>query len=236
MPINRRVAVLALIAGAPLVAQERAVKTGPPFIRTSGDAVEAAKPDRATLNIGVTTEAQTAQAAATDNARQLDAVVNAIRDGLGGAAELKTSGYAVNPDYRYPQPGGPPLIAGYTVTNTLEVKLSDVSLVGKLFDLATQFGANTIHGVQFQVKDESGLQAQALREAASKARAKAEAIASALGLKIVRVISAEEGSTNVIRPAVFMAAGAQMRATPTPVEAGTVEVHAEVTLTVEVSP
>ncbi len=233
MAINRRIAVLALITGAPLIAQERAVKTGPPFIRTSGDAVSTAKPDRATLNIGVTTQAQTAQAAAADNARQLDAVVNAIRDGLGGAAELKTSGYAVNPDYRYPQPGGPPL-AGYTVTNTLEVKLSDVSLVGKLFDLATQFGANTIHGVQFQVKEESGLQAQALREAAAKARAKAEAIASALGLKIVRVISVEEGSTNVIRPAVFMAA--QMRSVPTPVESGTVEVRAQVTLTVEVSP
>jgi len=85
------------------------------------------------------------------------------------------------------------------------------------------------------VKDESGLQAQALREAAAKARAKAEAIASALGLKIVRVISAEEGSTNVIRPAVFMGVAAQ-RAAPTPVEAGTVEVRAEVTLTVEVAP
>jgi len=234
MAINRRVAALALLAGAPLVAQERAVKAGPPLIRTSGDAVVTAKPDRATLNIGVTTQAQTAQAAAAENARQLDAVVNAIRDGLGGAAELKTSGYAVTPDYRYPQPGGPPLIAGYTVTNMLEVKLNDVSLVSKLIDVSAQFGANTIHGVQFQVKEESGLQAQALREAATKARAKAEAIASALGLKIVRVISAEEGSTNVVRPAVFMAA--QMRAVPTPVESGTVEVRAQVTLTVEVSP
>ena len=234
MAINRRVAALALLAGAPLVAQERAVKAGPPLIRTSGDAVVTAKPDRATLNIGVTTQAQTAQAAAAENARQLDAVVNAIRDGLGGAAELKTSGYAVTPDYRYPQPGGPPLIAGYTVTNMLEVKLNDVSLVSKLIDVSAQFGANTIHGVQFQVKEESGLQAQALREAAAKARAKAEAIASALGLKIVRVISAEEGSTNVVRPAVFMAA--QMRAVPTPVESGTVEVRAQVTLTVEVSP
>ena len=234
MTINRGVAVVALIACAPLAAQERTAKTGPPFIRTSADAVVTAKPDRATLSIGVTTQAQTAQAAAAENARQLDAVVNAVRDGFGATAELKTSGYAVNPDYRYPQPGGPPLIAGYTVINTLEVKLSEVSLLGKLFDLATQFGANTIHGVQFQVKEEGALQAQALREAAAKARAKAEAIASALGLKIVRVISAEEGSTNVIRPAAFV--GAQMRAVPTPVESGTVEVRAEVTLTVEVSP
>ena len=65
-----------------------------------------------------------------------------------------------------------------------------------------------------------------------------EAMAQALGLRIVRVLSAEETGTNVIRPLAgemqtFARAAA---APPTPVESGTIEVRANVTVTVEVSP
>jgi uncharacterized protein YggE len=108
--------------------------------------------------------------------------------------------------------------------------------VGKIIDTATQSSANRIQSLQFSLKDEQVVYIQALREAVTKARAKAEAIASALGLKTVRVLSVEEGGP-LERPR--YAEGMQARAAApvqTPVEPGTIEVRARVTLTVEIVP
>jgi len=218
------------------LAQDRALQPKRPFIRATGEATVAAKPDQVKVDIGVTSQAETAQAAASENARHTDAVVQQIRQAFGPAAQLKTLGYSVSPQYRYPKPGGPPAIAGYTVSNTIEVKLDDISRAGKLIDLATQSGANAIHSLQFGLKDETALQAQALREASANARAKAEAMAGGLSLKIAGVISAEEGGTNIVRPMAPMVMARKVEAAPTPVAADNIEVHASVTLTVEVSP
>ncbi len=67
-------------------------------------------------------------------------------------------------------------------------------------------------------------------------KAKADEMASALGLKIVKVLSVTEGERGV-RPIVMpQPRGAQIEALaapPTPVEAGTIEVRSSVTLTGE---
>src|SRR3989442_940588 len=65
---------------------------------------------------------------------------------------------------------------------------------------------------------------------------KAEAIASALGLKIQRVLHVEEGGS-IIRPVEYGDTMGAMRAAataPTPIESGSIDVRATVTLTVEV--
>jgi uncharacterized protein len=237
MRIDSKTAALCLWPLA-VLAQDPAPKPAPSFVRAAAEAIATAKPDRAVLDIGVVTQAQTAQTASAHNATQLDAAIREIRSAMGGAAELKTIGYSVRPEYRYPQGGGQPKITGYTATNVLEVTLNDVSLAGKVIDVATQSGANTVNGLRFTLKDESGVRTRALREAAANARAKTEAMAQALGLRIIRVLSAEETGTNVIRPLAgemqtFARAAA---AAPTPVESGTIEVRANVTVTVEVSP
>lgn len=203
----------------------------PPSIRTLGEATVSAKPDRAVLDIGVITQAENAQAAGSQNAAQVSAVLARLRS-LGPAAELKTVSYSISPNYRYPKEGGQPSIAGYNASNTVELATSDLTLVAKAIDLATQSGANNIQRLQFQLKDDQAVRAQALRQAAAQARNSAEALASALGLKIVRVLSVEEnseaGRPQPIRP---MAA---MKAASTPVESGAIDVSAAVTLTVQV--
>ena len=79
------------------------------------------------------------------------------------------------------------------------------------------------------------MRAQALREAATKAKAKTEAIAAAAGSEDFRVLFAEEGGP-VVRPVFAAMEMAQAKAADvqTPVEPGTIEVRATVTLTVEV--
>lgn len=228
--------VLIATAGTAL-AQETAERTSRPSIRVTGDATVTVKPDQAEISIGVVTQAQTAQTAATQNAQKQDAVISELRKALGPNADVKTISYSVSPNYRYPREGGQPIITGYTASNIVQVKTTNLQQVGKLIDLATESGANNIQALRFTLKDETSAQDQALRDASRKARAKAESIASALGLKIQRILHVEEaGST--IRPIMEMNArfGAMQAQGQTPVESGSIDVRATVTLTVEVAP
>jgi uncharacterized protein YggE len=218
------------VAGAQAPADRRLL---PPNIRTTGEASVSAKPDRAILDIGVVTQAATAQAAGSENASQTSAVLSRLRS-LGTAAEIKTVSYSLAPNYRYPPGGGQPLLTGYTAHNTLELTTGDLDLVAKAIDLATQSGANNIQRLQFTLKDEGPARAQALRQAAAQARANAEAVASALGLKIVRVLSVDQVVQTPIRPMPARAMAAAATAPPTPVEPGVIEIPATVTLTVQV--
>ncbi len=221
--------VLTLL-GAGDAAQEPDGRPTPPFIRVHGEATVTVQPDQARIDIGVTTQTQTAQAAAADNAQRLEAVLTELRRALGAGAEIKTVSYSLNPDYRYPKEGGEPTITGYTATNVVRVTLNDLTRVGQAIDAATKSGANQVHRLQFTLKDEQAAQSQALRAAAVKAKAKAESLAQALGLKIARVLSVVESSGDVqpiMRDVTLARAEA---AASTPVEPGTIEVRATVTL------
>ena len=115
--------------------------------------------------------------------------------------------------------------------------LDDLAKIGPVIDAATQAGANRVQGIQFTLRDQDGVRAQALREAALRARAEADVLAAALGLRVLRVLTVEENSPHVL-PIRFDGAARSMvaSAAATPVESGTLDVNAQVTLSVEVGP
>jgi uncharacterized protein YggE len=201
-------------------------------VRASGDGVVYARPDRAIFDIGVVTEAATAQAAGSQNAAQVQSMLAKLRGVIGPQARVQSTSYALNPEYQYPKSGGKPTISGYRAVNVVEVTMDDLAAAGKAIDAATEGGANEIQRLRFTLKDEKPARAEALRQAAEAARANAEAMAAALGLKLGRVLRVEQGAEEgVIRPqpmAMARAAGA----VATPVEAEAIEVRATVTLTV----
>lgn len=204
-------------------------------IQTTGEATVSAPPDRARLDIGVTTQAATSQAAAEQNAQKLAATLARLRGVLGQNADIRTIAYSLNPVYRYPREGGQPTITGYTATNIVRATIDDLTLVGRVIDAATQAGANQIQQLQFTLKDEQRVQAQALKEAAVKARQKAEAIADALNLRVLRIVTVSEGGQTVVPVReVAMAARVADAVQTTPIEAGTIEIRASIGLVVEV--
>ena len=207
-------------------------------IRVSGDARVSAKPDRVPIDLGVQTQAQLSQEAASANARQLDATLAAVRKAAGPTAQLKTVSYSLNPNYQY-HSGAEPTIVGYTALNVVQVQLDDLARIGDVIDAATHAGANRVQGIQFTLRDQDAVRAEALREAAARARAEAEVLAQALNLKILRVLTVEESSPGIVPVRTHLAmarASAASADVPTPVEAGTLDVSALVTLTVEVGP
>jgi hypothetical protein len=240
MKYTQRLTLLPLalsFAAGPTLGQQAVQTAQPPSIVVSAEAIVTAKPDQARIDIRVVTQSATAQAASVENAQRVDATITALRKVLGSGDEIKTIGYSVNPVFRYPKEGGTPSITGYSVSNVVQITTNDLAIVGRVIDAATASGANTIQQLRFTLRDDQAVRLRALSEAASKARARAQAMATALGLQIVRTLRAEEQGRVVQPPSerlFSMNAALPAQAAPTTVEAGTVEVRAVVTLTVEV--
>ena len=212
----------------------------PATIQVTGQAQASKPPDRVYIDIGVTTQAQKSEAAASENAARISAVIAAVRRAAGPGVELTTAQYSINPNYNYPRDGGTPTLVGYTVTNVVQVRLDDLRMIGKVIDGAAHAGSNNVQDIRFALRDEETPRREALREAAVNARREADTLAGALGLRVVRVLSVEEQSPAAIRPLMMYAQSAQLAraeaAPATPVEHGTVALNATVTLTVEVAP
>lgn len=212
----------------------------PATIQVTGQAQASKPPDRVYIDLGVTTQAQKSEAAASENAARISAVIAAVRRAAGPGVELTTAQYSINPNYNYPRDGGTPTLVGYTVTNVVQVRLDDLRMIGTVIDGAAHAGSNNVQDIRFALRDEETPRREALREAAVNARREADTLAGALGLRVVRVLSVEEQSPAAIRPLMMYAQSPQLAraeaAPATPVEHGTVALNATVTLTVEVAP
>jgi uncharacterized protein len=206
-------------------------------LRVMGEATITVPPDQAQVEIGVVTQAETAEAAAAQNAHKLATILAALRQVLGPEDEIQTVGYALRPHTHAAHEGGPPTMTGYTASTLVQVKTSKLDKLGTLLDRATRSGAHTIQRLVFTLTHDEAVRAQALREAATQAKAKADALVAALNLTMVRVLSVEEGGRGV-RPVSAQAARSlevQAESAPTAIEPDTITMHATVTLLVEVT-
>lgn len=222
---------IALLA-TPALAQEpgSATPLNRPTIIVSEEAIVTVAPDRAEIDIGVVTQAATAKEAADRNATSVRAVMDQLK--RAGGADIKTVGYSIQPDYRYKE-GSKPTIAGYTARNTVRVVTDKLAEVGSVIDAATKGGANEVQRLQYRLRDDDAATGRALEQAARGARAKADALARALGVRVVRVYQAVESQPGSVQPLMM---AMEKSAASTPIEPGTIEVRATVTLTVEIGP
>jgi uncharacterized protein YggE len=201
-------------------------------ITAVGDASVSVTPDLAHVDVGVTSQAATAQDATSQNATQSAAVITALQGLIGAGANIKTISYSLSPVYNNPPQGQSATIIGYSVTNVVEVTLTDTTLIGKVIDTSIQSGANRVQGVSFGLQDMNPPRAQALKSAATRARAQADAIAAGLNVHTGAVLHAAEG-VSTTSPGVR--AGVASTVT-TPIETGLVVVSATVTLEVAITP
>ena len=233
-----RIHFLLLAAFSALRSPAAAQTSDSPQIRVTGRATVSVPPEEASVDVGVVTEAPEAKDAARLNAQKLDFVLKAIQNALGSGANFETVSYSLNPVYRYPEPRTEPVLRGYSASNVVRVKELALDKVGEVIDLATSSGANSVSNIAFGLRDEAAAKARALREAAIDAKAKADALADALGVQVLGILSVSEGEPDIIRPLPTYRAEMAMAqaAPPTPVEAGAIEVRASVTLSVAFRP
>jgi uncharacterized protein YggE len=149
-------------------------------------------PDVATLSTGVVTQAPDANAAMRANAAQMDKVMAAIRAAGIAERDIQTSGVNLNPQYKYAE-NTPPTITGYQASNTVSLKVRDIGKLGKVLDALVASGANQVNGPSFEVDQPEAAYDEARRAALDKAQARAQMYAKALGLRVRRIVSIDEG-------------------------------------------
>lgn len=204
-----------------------------PALTVVGNAEVRVPPDEATVRLGVSRQAPTAQEAQNQASEAARAILNAIT-ALGVRDEqIQTSQLTLFPIYAEQRPGEmrEPRIVAYRAANIVTVRLDRLSLVGPVVDAALKAGANQLEGVAFGLRDDLPARERALREAVREARAKARAIAEALEVRLGPVLEVREGET-LVRPPVPLVAAMEARVAqaPTPVPPGQVIVGASVTL------
>jgi uncharacterized protein YggE len=204
-------------------------------VLVTGDSIVQAQPDTAILTVSVVTQGRLALDAQQENANKSDAVVRALKSAAGAGAEVKTSGYSLQPIRVYKE-GQPPTITGYEARNSVTVTMSDLTKVGAVIDATAQAGANDVAGISFTLRKDRPARDQALAEATREAISKAQVIATALGGRVVRIVEVQEEGTERPRPIYggSMQTMKVMGAAPTPIEVGTLEITSRIQLIAEI--
>jgi len=178
-------------------------------------------PDTAVIDIGVEARAARLAEATANVDRAMRAVLAQLKSAGVGDADVRTTIYAVNPVAEPRPPGEQGVrIAGYQVTNVVQVRSRDVAGVGRIVDAAVGAGANVVRHIQFTLDDPSRAEAEARALAMQDAAARARQIAAAAGVRLGRLLSVSESSP--VRPVTRMPMA--MGAALGPVEPGQLDV------------
>jgi uncharacterized protein YggE len=197
-------------------------------ITVQGTGTAMAAPDIAYITAGAQTQASTAKAAADANSTVMTAVIAALKAQNVAAQDIQTSNYSLDPVYaQSTNGGGSQTITGYRVSNDVRVTVENVNNVGNVLDAAVGAGANADVSIDFDIKDASALEQQALTGAVQQAAAKANAVASAGGVKLAGIAAISEEGVNPPTPIVRQELAASA-APSTPVEQGQLSVQATV--------
>jgi len=199
---------------------------------TVGDATVRRAPDRAFVTVSVETRAKSPRDAQRLNAEAMTAVQQRLTQARLAPDAVRTTGYDLQQEFDFVQ--GKRVPREFVARNGVEVRLDDIARTGEILDTVVQSGATSVSGIRFDLKDRDTAEREALRLAVADARARADAAASGAGRAIDRVLRIEdtrEMAINPPRPMMRMMAGAAESAAQTPIEPGTIEIHARVTLT-----
>lgn len=226
-----------MLGCTPCYAEPDSGSDAPATITASGHATLSVQPDRVQIDLTVVSQEAEASAAVAANAQASEQVESALRDHLGPGGSLHSSGYSLAPNYTYVQGQGQKL-DGYVVRNRLRVSLANIQGAGQVIDRASQAGANEIGAVQFVLSDDDKERKKALAMATADALGRAGVMAVALDLKVLRVLSAQDGQAPVvaIRQKTDRLQAAGTSSAPTSILPGGVEIDATATVEVEVGP
>jgi uncharacterized protein len=231
--MNRRI----LLIAAPLVvalglaattlpgsASSAAAEAG--GITVQGTASVTSVPDRAELSFGVESKGASARSALSANAAEMRRVIAALK--AAGATDVKTQYVSLSPQYNEKSEA-----QGFMATNTVSATIKELAKAGAVIDAAVNAGANQVYGPSLSHGDQDELYRQALKAAVANARANAQVLASAANVSLGRVTTIVEGG-GAPQPVPFAAADKAM-AESTPIEPGTQQTSASVTVTFSVS-
>lgn len=211
------------------------------LIFAEGTADVTGQNDSARISLSTQSEARKLEKAAADNATKTEAVLQAVKALRIKDLKVKTRNYRVTPQKDFK--AKPPVTKGYEVRNEIEIttegfaprELSDQ--VSKVIETSLKNGANTVHNIQFYIKDKQELEKQGLSLATKEAMAQAQILASAAGVKLGRIVSISTQPIAVpIRAEMFRSerVAAQDASMKPPIESGESKIYFHVSVVYEI--
>ncbi len=176
--------------------------------------------------------------AQADNNKVMDQVYSDLKK-MGINEKDLQSNYSVFPEYNYP-PNGVQELKGYRVSNSLNIKIRDLSKINEVLGLAGKYGANEINGLSFTIDDPENLKAQAKDKALVDAKVKAKKLSDALGVRLIGIVSYYEN--DIMPPNYYgapkydMAMGMGGGVGPAATSGGSQDVSMNVSITYEIAP
>ncbi|CAM5331382.1 SIMPL domain-containing protein [Mycolicibacterium aubagnense] len=169
----------------------------PPRIIVSGEGEATVAPDLALLSLSVMREAKTAREALNANNDAMAAVIAAMKAAGIAERDLQTAGIQINPRYNYtnkPDGNQEAELIAYQVTNTLSVRVRDISKTGEILDKAVSLGVNQGGGISFTNENPATVVTEARKKAVADAIAKAKTLAEAAGVSVGKVLEITDQS------------------------------------------
>lgn len=189
-------------------------------------------PDVAVISAGVVSRSPTASGALQETATRMSRVLASLRGAGILERDIQTSNVSLNPEYRYENNQAPQLV-GYTASNNVTVRFRDIRSSGKILDALVAQGANQINGPTLVVDKPEAALDEARTKAIATARARAELYARAMGLRVVRIVSASESGGYAPPPPVPMMMEARMSKADTSIEPGEQKLQVNLAVTFE---
>lgn len=228
----------ALMTSLPAAAQSTGAREPNPRITVTGEGEVSVAPDMAIIGLTVLREADTARNALNANSAAMKEVIAALKEAGIADRDLQTSQFSIQPRYSQPPRDKPqePRIIGYSVTNSVTVRLRDLGKTGEIIDKTVTLGVNRGGNISFVKDDLKDTMTEARKRAVADAMDKAKTLAEAAGVKVGRVIAISETGGRE-RPVMMAAAPMRMAAEAAPpIEAGENTYRARVNLVLELTP
>ncbi len=232
-----------VLLGLPITVQAHdETKPDTSTLTVSETGIVARAPDTAFVTFGLETAGKSLAETQKRNSAAMSKVMDRLGDLQIDKERIQTSSFTVSPHYR-PTPNRPtdappvpPEIVGYVVGNMVTVEIRALDRVGTVIEEVLKAGANSFRGLHWGLREEQSAHLSALKQAAAKAREKAAVLGEALHVKLVRIVSVNEGG-RMLRPAAPMARMAmEASAADVSISPGELKVEASVTLVYEIAP
>ncbi len=173
-------------------------------ITVTGEGEVFAVPDIASFTFGGSEDGKTVKEAQDKVTAKIDAALAVLKkDFKVEDKDVKTIDYSVYPKYDYvnfpcTQFSCPPSkqnLLGYTVNQTISIKVRNVAEAGEILGAIGNIGVTNISGLNFTVDDEDTLKRDARKQAIEDARTQANLLVKDLGVKLVRIVSFSESGS-----------------------------------------
>ncbi|MFA6537098.1 MAG: SIMPL domain-containing protein [Patescibacteria group bacterium] len=205
-------------------------------ISITGEGKVVSNPDIAKIQIGLNTDAKTVTEAQKQNTEKMNEIVDSIKKQGLADKDIQTSNYSIYPKYDWSD--GKSLIVGYTVSQSLDLKIRDTKKVSDILQIVGEKGANQVGNLTFGIDDPENLKLEARDKAIVDAKKKAEELADQLDVKLGKVINYYMDSTGgndryldyKVAPAMGISEGAVAPA----IEQGENEIKVNVTIVYEI--